>query len=128
MLCLTKNLQTNLWDSYGESLLSSIIADVIQDLEEIAIRRLPVWLFYFRYMDEHHLVVPSESINDILKIFNSLHIRLQFTMKVDIDGLRFSFLDIMLLVEEQSLVLTARQLFRQISILTHSIRFITRET
>jgi len=49
------------------------------------------------------LAAPLESINNILKIFNSLHIRLQFTMEIGIDD-RLSFLDTIFLIEEQSLV------------------------
>jgi len=68
--------------------LSPIVADMImQELQEITIGRLSVrLLFYFRYVDDIILAAPSESINDILKIFNSLHVRLQFTMEIGIDG------------------------------------------
>jgi len=71
--------------------LFPIVADIImQDLKEIAIR-LSVWLlFYFRYVYDIISAVLSESINDILKIFNSLHIR--FTMEIGIDD-RLSILD-----------------------------------
>ena len=49
------------------------------------------------------MAAPSESIDDILDIFNSLHTRLQFTMEVDIDG-KINFLDTMLIIEEQNLI------------------------
>ena len=64
--------------------LSSIIADIVmQDLEEIALKKLSVQpLFYFRYVDDVILALPSDTINDALNIFNSLHTRLQFTLEV----------------------------------------------
>jgi len=49
------------------------------------------------------LAAPSESVDDILGIFNSLYVRLQFTVGVDIDN-RISFLDTLLIVEEEKLV------------------------
>ena len=69
-----------------ESPLSPIVADMImQDLEEIAIGRLLIWLlFYFWWLGDIILAAPSESINNTLKIFNSLHIRSQFTMEIGI--------------------------------------------
>jgi len=39
------------------------------------------------------------SINDIQKIFNSLHNRLRFIMKVDVNG-KLSFLDIMIIIRK----------------------------
>jgi len=52
-------------------------------------------------MDEI-IIASSESVDDILGIFNFLHTRLQFTMEVDTDG-RISFLDT-LLMEEGKLI------------------------
>jgi len=48
------------------------------------------------------IIASSESVDDILGIFNFLHTRLQFTMEVDTDG-RISFLDT-LLMEEGKLI------------------------
>ena len=57
--------------------LSPIIVDmVMQDLEEIAISNLQVHsLFYYRYVDDIVLALPSEYIGDTLIIFNSLYIQ-----------------------------------------------------
>jgi len=50
------------------SSLFLVIVDIImQDLEEIAIGRLFVQLFYFRYVDD--IILALESINDILISF-----------------------------------------------------------
>ncbi|XP_018361291.1 PREDICTED: uncharacterized protein LOC108760020 [Trachymyrmex cornetzi] len=64
--------------------LSPIIADmVLQDLEKSGISKLRVEpLFYFRYVDDIILALPSDNIIDTLNTFNSLHIRLQFTLKI----------------------------------------------
>ncbi|XP_018364727.1 PREDICTED: uncharacterized protein LOC108762292, partial [Trachymyrmex cornetzi] len=85
--------------------LSPIVANIVmQDLEDNAIERLPCRLsFYYRYVDDIILAAPSDSIADILRIFNSFHARLQFTVEVCKDG-RISFLDTMLIVENGRLV------------------------
>ena len=73
----------------------------MQDLEETALKKLSVQpLFYFRYMDDILLALPSDAINDTLNIFNSLHtvFRLQFTLEVGTNG-RLSFLDTMLVID-----------------------------
>ena len=59
--------------------MSPIIADIVmQDLEESAINKLLIQsLFYYRYVDNIILALPSDSINDTLNTFNSLHSRLQ---------------------------------------------------
>ena len=73
--------------------LSPIIIDIVmQDIEEIALKILSAQpLFYFRYVDIL-LALPSDTVNDTLNIFNSLHTRLQFTLEVGTSG-RLSFLD-----------------------------------
>ncbi|KAG5311587.1 GVQW3 protein, partial [Acromyrmex insinuator] len=40
-------------------------------------------LFYFRYVDDILLALPSDTVNDTLNISNSLHTRLQFTLEQD---------------------------------------------
>ena len=82
------------------------------DFEENAIGRLPVWLlFYYRYVDII-LAVPSDSIDNILGIFNSLHTRLQFTMEDGTDG-KISFLDTMLIIDERKLTFDVTYIGRQ---------------
>ncbi|KYM83920.1 hypothetical protein ALC53_05682 [Atta colombica] len=92
------------------SLLSPIVTDMIlQNLEEIAIGRLPYrLLFYFRYVNDIILAAPSESVDDILGIFNSLNTKLQFTVEVftvEVDmNNRISFLDsFLLIIKEEKL-------------------------
>ena len=52
----------------------------MQDLETKAIARLGFQLpFYFRYVDDIVMAVPSDMIDFILTTFNSFHPRLQFT-------------------------------------------------
>jgi len=61
----------------------------MQDLEESAINKLLIQsLFYYRYVDDIILALSSDTLN----IFNSLHSRLQFTMKINTEkGLNFLF-------------------------------------
>jgi len=76
------------------SLLSPIISDlVMRDFEERALEILDLPLpFYFRYVNDIAMVIPSDSINNILNIFNNFHPRLKFTLEVGDD--RFNFLDV----------------------------------
>ena len=85
--------------------LSPIITDIVmQDLEEIALKKLSAQpLFYFRYVDDILLALPSDIVNDILNIFNSLHTRLQFTLEVGTNG-RLSFLDTILIIDNQNYI------------------------
>jgi len=64
--------------------LSIILADIIlQDVEEVALNRLPVDLpFYFRYVDDIFLAARMNSLNFILKTFNSFHAKLKFIMEI----------------------------------------------
>ena len=84
------------------SLLLPVVANmVMQDFEKMAIGMLPyLLLFYYRYVDDIILAAPSESIGNILDIFNSLHTRLQFSMEIG----KISFLDTMLIIEERNLI------------------------
>ncbi|XP_018399364.1 PREDICTED: uncharacterized protein LOC108777067, partial [Cyphomyrmex costatus] len=88
--------------------LSPIVADmVMQDFEETAISLLPIHLnFYYRYVDDIILAAPSDKVDDILNVFNSLHTRLKFTMEIGNEG-RISFLDTLIIVNEDSLILDA---------------------
>jgi len=45
-----------------------------------------------RYVDDILLAAPADSVNDILKTFNSFHPRLQFTL--EIGGDKLNFLDV----------------------------------
>jgi len=64
--------------------LSLVVANlVLQSMEMKAFRNLvaPV-LFYYRYMDDIAMAVPSESTDSVLTTFNSFHLRIQFAMEV----------------------------------------------
>jgi len=71
--------------------LSPIIADlVLRDIESRAINILNIPLpIYVRYVDDILLAAPADSVNDILKTFNSFHPRLQFTLEIGEDKLNF---------------------------------------
>jgi len=90
--------------------LSPIIADIVmQDLEEIAILNLQIHsLFYYRYVDDIVLALPSENIDDTLTIFYSLHTKLQFTMEVGIDN-RLNFLETTLIINSQRIIFDTYQ-------------------
>ena len=74
-----------------DSSLSSLIADlVMQDLEAKTLEKIGIYLpFYFRYVDDIVMAVPSNLIDFTLTTFNSFHPRIQFTLERGID-----FLDI----------------------------------
>ncbi|XP_011858857.1 PREDICTED: uncharacterized protein LOC105556380 [Vollenhovia emeryi] len=74
--------------------LSPIIADItMQDLECKAMETLRFRpLFYIRYVDDIAMSVPSAMKSSTVKIFNSFHPRLQFTMEEGTDR-KLNFLD-----------------------------------
>lgn len=65
--------------------LSPIIADIVlQDLESKALQQLKfVPTFYFRYVDDIILTVPSNQIDNTLTMFNSVHDRIKFTLEIE---------------------------------------------
>ncbi|KAM0729416.1 hypothetical protein ACS0PU_004770 [Formica fusca] len=75
--------------------LSPIITDIaLQDLENRALSTLKFTpSFYFRYVDDVALAVPSDLIDYTLNIFNSFHTRLQFTVETGLNN-SLNFLDI----------------------------------
>ncbi|XP_071574822.1 uncharacterized protein [Temnothorax nylanderi] len=77
---------------------SPTIADItLQDLETRAIGTLGFSLsFYRRYIDDIVTAVPSSKFNTVLRIFNSYHSRLQFTMEEETNN-RLNFLDVTLI-------------------------------
>jgi len=83
--------------------LSPIISDlVMRDIEERALEILNLPLpFYFRYVDDILMAIPSDSINNILNIFNNLHPRLQFTL--EIGGDKINFLDVTIIKNNNKL-------------------------
>jgi len=86
--------------------LSPVIADlVMQDLETTAVTNLPFQLsFYHRYVDDILLAAPSDSLHLLPITFNSQHGRLQFTMEVESDDKKISFLDLTFINEDGKLI------------------------
>lgn len=87
------------------SSLSPIMADVVmQDLETKALERLPTRLpIYFRYVDDIFLAVPFNMLDNILKIFNSFHDRLQFICEVG-ENNHLSFLNVSVIISNHKII------------------------
>lgn len=85
--------------------LSPIIADIVlQDLENRALQALSFTpTFYFRFVDDLILAVPYDLIDYTLDIFNSLHNRLQFTLKTD-DNNKINLLDLTLILVNNKII------------------------
>ena len=98
--------------------------------EEICAKTMQRLNFYilFRYVNDIIFAAPSESVDDILGIFNSLHSKLQFTVEVDMNN-RISFLDsFLLIIEEEKLDIYLKLPSLADSLTSiHTILFVTRE-
>ncbi|XP_018364720.1 PREDICTED: uncharacterized protein LOC108762281 [Trachymyrmex cornetzi] len=84
--------------------LSPIIADmVMQDLESRVLSTIefPV-LFYYRYVDDIVLCLPTTEVEGILERFNSFHPRLQFT--IEVGGNAINFLDTTIMFRNDGLI------------------------
>ncbi|XP_011859074.1 PREDICTED: uncharacterized protein LOC105556590 [Vollenhovia emeryi] len=81
--------------------LSPIIADItMQDLENRAIELLNFRPpFYFRYVDDIALAVPSHMKDSALQIFKSFHPRLQFTIEEGTNR-KLNFLDTTIIIRD----------------------------
>ncbi|KAL6417194.1 hypothetical protein ACFW04_014623 [Cataglyphis niger] len=76
-----------------DSPLSLIIADMLQDFEKKTISMLAVPLpFYIQYIDDVVLAALFSILNIVQKTFNSLHLRLQFTLEEGVNN-RLNFFD-----------------------------------
>jgi len=84
-----------------DSLLSPIVADIIQDLETKALEglsfRIPI---YYRYVDD---ILFAAHFNHILKTFNSFHKRLQFTLEISNDDF-LNFLDVKIIIDNYRII------------------------
>ncbi|KYN39596.1 hypothetical protein ALC56_06090 [Trachymyrmex septentrionalis] len=60
-------------------------------------------LFYYRYVDDVVLVAPSDTMNDIKNIFNSLHARLQFIIEIGTQS-SLNFLDTIIIIENNRIM------------------------
>jgi len=78
--------------------MSPIIANIVMDdLKKKALNNLSIDIpFYYRYIDDIAMAVPSQKSQVVLDKFNSLHQRLQFTMKIGSKELNFLDMAIML--------------------------------
>lgn len=83
--------------------ISPIISDIVlQDLETEALNSLEFSLpFYYRYVDDIVLAILMSKINKVLRVFNSLHRRLKFTVELE-ENNRLNFLDILPLSERMA--------------------------
>jgi len=61
---------------------------------------LTYFSFYFKYVND---ILFATSANEIIDLFNSIHIRLQFTIKTEKDD-EISFLNVKLIVEEERII------------------------
>lgn len=78
--------------------LSAPLANlVMEELENLIIPKLPFNIpFYKRYVDDIITAIPKNQIQQTLKIFNTYHPRLQFTIEIETKSC-ISFLDILLI-------------------------------
>ena len=85
--------------------LSPIIADIVmQDIENNALCLLEIRLpFFLRYVDDIVCAVPSERVDHVLEVFNSIHPRLQFTIEIGVND-ELSFLDLNLILNNEQLI------------------------
>lgn len=85
--------------------LSPIIADIVmQELENRALSLLnfnPP--FYIRYVDDVVCAIPEGTLDHTLKIFNSIHPRLQFTSEIGSEN-ELNFLDVTLHLTDKRLI------------------------
>jgi len=86
--------------------LSPIVAHVVlQDLEKKALNSINLELpFYYRYVDDIVMAAPRDSIDFILRTFNSFHERLQFTLELEHDR-NLNFLDILLIIVDNKIII-----------------------
>ena len=84
--------------------ISPILADIVRyDLEDFALSKLCFEsVFYFRYVDDILLCVPSNMIEYTKNIFNMYIEHLQFTVERSEDN-KISFLDIEIIVKTTAL-------------------------
>jgi len=92
--------------TFGAPMGSSLspIADLaLQNLESCILKNLPFNpLFYIRYVDDIALAVPRTSLNELLLIFNSFHLRLKFTLENG--GTSLDFLELTMINRDGKLI------------------------
>ncbi|XP_015511566.2 uncharacterized protein LOC107218257 [Neodiprion lecontei] len=82
--------------------LSPILSDlVLDDLEQYCLNKLDFKpSFYFKYVDNIITAVPSDKVAEMLSVFNSFYLRLQFTPELESNH-RISFLDVLIINDNQ---------------------------
>ena len=87
--------------------LSPILSDIVlEDLEIECIKKFNVKpLFYFRYVDDILLCVPSNSIDHTLNTFNTYDKNLQFTVEIA-KNKSISFLDLKIIIDQHRHIIT----------------------
>lgn len=96
--------QTSIFGTLMGSPLSPIIANlVLQELETLALKKFTfISTFYFRYIDDIALTVPTAKLTELIEIFNSFHLRLQFTLEMG--SVTLNFLDFTLINKGGNLI------------------------
>ncbi|XP_036138449.1 uncharacterized protein LOC118644314 [Monomorium pharaonis] len=86
--------------------LSPIMADlVLQDFEDKALKALKFEIpIYYRYVDDILLSVPLTITTETVNMFNSFHLRLQFTLEREKDRC-ISFLDLLLRITNNKVII-----------------------
>jgi len=82
---------------------SPIIADIVmQDLESLVLETFDFdILFYYRYVDDIMLAVPTSKIDFVFKKFNSIHPKLQFTIEIENS---INFLDTTITIKDKKIL------------------------
>ena len=78
--------------------ISGLFADILmEDLESDCLKKLYFSpMFYFRNVDDILTFIPFDKIDEILTIFNSYDVRLQFTHEIESEN-RINFLELLII-------------------------------
>jgi len=84
--------------------LSPMIADIVmQDLERVVLETFDFDIpFYYRYVDDIVLAVPTSKIDSVFKKFNSIHPKLQFTIEIGNNSI--NFLDVTIIIKDNQIL------------------------
>jgi len=84
--------------------LSPVIADIVmQDLEKSVLGNFSFTIpFYYRYVDDLVMAVPTTEIDHVFSAFNSFHPRIQFT--IEIGHNMINFLDTTIIIKNNKIL------------------------
>jgi len=84
--------------------LSPVIADIVmQDLEESVLGDFKFTMpFYYRYVDDLVMAVPTAEIDYVFSAFNSFHPRIQFTIEIGHNVI--NFLDTTIIIKNNKII------------------------